>query len=444
MPGEPARHVLIAAQSGRALAAAARRAGLAPLVADLFGDLDTRRIARRWVLLAPDREGGIADAGFVEALQTLAEGVPADSIVGLAYASGFEDRPRLLDAAARHWPLLGNAPKTLRDLKDPACFAALCRDLAIPHPEISLTPPPDAGGWLTKRAGASGGAHVAPMRAGDVARTGCYFQRRVAGAPVSALFVAGRREARMLGFSSQWADPAPGAPFRFGGAAGPVAVDDAVAGAMTRAVRGIARARGLRGLNSADFLVDGATVWLLEINPRPGATLEVFDGEAVPLFAWHCAGCEGSLLLPAAVSSKNDSAYEAPPRNPLPRSGGGQGGGGAELGQWWGGAAPSVGFADQSALASTPAARERNSRRAIAIAYAQGAPFPMPAFDWPAWVMDQQPPGTILTDGAPLCTVLGQGGTAAAARESALRRSSAIKARIYQQDGGETADGQRG
>ncbi|MFC6049036.1 tetrahydromethanopterin C1 transfer protein, partial [Methylobacterium hispanicum] len=33
--------ILIAAQSGRALAEAARRAGLRPLVADLFGDADT-------------------------------------------------------------------------------------------------------------------------------------------------------------------------------------------------------------------------------------------------------------------------------------------------------------------------------------------------------------------------------------------------------------------
>ena len=33
--------ILIAAQSGRALAEAARRAGLRPFVADLFGDSDT-------------------------------------------------------------------------------------------------------------------------------------------------------------------------------------------------------------------------------------------------------------------------------------------------------------------------------------------------------------------------------------------------------------------
>ncbi|MDB5557347.1 MAG: hypothetical protein JWQ36_281, partial [Enterovirga sp.] len=37
--------ILILAQSGRALAAAARRAGLRPYVADLFGDEDTRALA---------------------------------------------------------------------------------------------------------------------------------------------------------------------------------------------------------------------------------------------------------------------------------------------------------------------------------------------------------------------------------------------------------------
>ena len=37
--------VLIAAQSGRALAQAARRAGLRPFVLDLFGDEDTLALA---------------------------------------------------------------------------------------------------------------------------------------------------------------------------------------------------------------------------------------------------------------------------------------------------------------------------------------------------------------------------------------------------------------
>ncbi len=56
-PNAPA--VLIAALSGRALAACARRGGYRPLVADLFGDLDTRELAE-----ACERVPGSLARGF--------------------------------------------------------------------------------------------------------------------------------------------------------------------------------------------------------------------------------------------------------------------------------------------------------------------------------------------------------------------------------------------
>ena len=441
--------MLIAAQSGRALAAAARRAGYVPLVADLFGDLDTRRIAGRWGLLARDTDGGIAEAGFVEALMALAKGVPATRIAGLAYASGFEDRPWLLEAASRHWPLLGNAPRVLRDIKDPLRFARLCHELGIAHPQVALAAPAAPAGWLVKRVGGSGGAHVAAMRAGDAALAGRYFQRRVSGASVSALFCADGCQACLLGFSSQWADPAPAAPFRFGGAAGPVAVAPAFADAMNHAVAALTRACGLHGLNSADFALDAATAWLLEINPRPGATLDVFDAGETQMFAWHRAGCEGGVpnvengggILAFSLAARNRALrtldceaarMEASNLEPAPLL--------------------CVGpvarenldnmAQDNSSLRRAPLKGE--GPRAIAIAYAEGPPCRMPALAWPAWAMDRQSPGTLLTDGAPVCTVLGEGQTVAAARASALRRAGAIQARLRKKTGGEAADGQRG
>ena len=51
--------VLIAARSGRALAACARRSGYRPLVADMFGDLDTRELAE-----ANERVPGTMAHGF--------------------------------------------------------------------------------------------------------------------------------------------------------------------------------------------------------------------------------------------------------------------------------------------------------------------------------------------------------------------------------------------
>ena len=65
---------------------------------------------------------------------------------------------------------------------------------------------------------------------------------------------------------------------------------------IARSVASITSELGLVGLNSADFLVSGDTVWLIEINPRPGATLDVFEPNEGALFAHHVAACEGRLM----------------------------------------------------------------------------------------------------------------------------------------------------
>ena len=68
-----------------------------------------------------------------------------------------------------------------------------------------------------------------------------------------------------------------------------------MADVLTQAVERLAQAIPLIGLNSADFLVDGDEFRLLEINPRPGATLDIFEPAEGSLFALHIAACEGEL-----------------------------------------------------------------------------------------------------------------------------------------------------
>ena len=46
---------------------------------------------------------------------------------------------------------------------------------------------------------------------------------------------------------------------------------------LTSAVQRLLRRAPLVGLNSVDFLVSDEQFWLLEVNPRPGATLDIFE-----------------------------------------------------------------------------------------------------------------------------------------------------------------------
>jgi predicted ATP-grasp superfamily ATP-dependent carboligase len=360
--------VLIAAASGRALAASARRGGYLPLVADCFGDQDTQALADRHVLLDGDSTLGMDGERILQALATLAEGRdPA----GLVYGTGFEDRPELLAAIGNCWTLLGNSPATVRCLKTPLDFAELCRRCGIPHPAIVVQPPADPTGWLRKRVGGSGGSHIRPADRQAATGPNVYFQREVAGAPVSALVLAAGGRAVLLGFSTQWSAAAPDRPYRYGGAVRPAALPAGMAVALTDCVRRLAAAVPICGLNSMDFVVNDDQFWLLEVNPRPGATLDIFELTHDSLFALHLAACEGRLPAKAAAM--------------------------------------------EGAMAS-------------AIVYAERDVEPVPAVDWPDWTADHQRPGTSLRAGDPVCTVLARAPDASAARALAERRRIAMLA----------------
>jgi predicted ATP-grasp superfamily ATP-dependent carboligase len=360
--------VLIAAMSGRALAEAANRSGYAALVADCFGDLDTVAAARAHIQLTP-KPGGIDGDELIAALETLAAG---QQPAGAVYGTGLEDRPALIERIARRWNLLGNPADVVSALKDPVRFAALCRACAIPHPEIALEPPADAAGWLKKRRGGSGGVHVRSA-ADPGGSAAVYFQRRVEGDPVSALFLAAGKRATILGLSRQWPQPAPDQPFRYGGAARPAAISVDHAAAIADAVRRLAASADLVGLNSADFLVGANDFWLLEVNPRPGATLDIFEPHGTSLFALHLAACRGDLAV--AEPELSDAA-------------------------------------------------------ASAIVYAHRDIPTMPALAWPAWAADRQSPGSRVSAGQPLCTVRAVAATAEEARALALGRQATILATI--------------
>jgi len=358
--------ILIAAASGRALAAAARRSHYRPLVADLFGDLDTRALAAANVV-AGDMEAGFEVSALVSRVRQLAD---AEDPIGLVYGSGFEDRTEIIDALSRRFPIFGNRAEVVARAKDPRMLARLCHDLGVPHPEIRFDPPADPDHWLIKRQGGGGGLHIAFARA---RRPGEYYQRRVEGTPISVLFIADGHRAQILGTSRQWTAPSEDLPFRYGGAVRPALLDDASTREISCAAERLATGLGLVGLNSADFLVAADAYHLLEINPRPGATLDIF---AHPdLFAAHLESCRGHL--------------------------------------------PSAPLIFTTACAT-------------AIAYAPCDLPSVPALDWPDWCLDRQRPQTRLAQGDPVCTIFAEAKEPRAAQAIVAERLAALRSRLIE------------
>jgi uncharacterized protein len=360
--------VLIAAISGRALAASARRGGYRPLVADFFGDQDTLQMAQAHVRLAGDLEHGIEENSLVGALQTLSE---RRRPLGVVCGGGFEDRTQLLARLAERWRLFGNGAPTVAMVKDPAILSSVCSDIGIPFPQWSPAQPRAPAGWLAKRQGGSGGIHIKPAPQPDRAENKRYYQRKVPGTPTSALFLADGERASVLGFSEQWSLPAPLQPYRYGGAVRPATLAPKTASVLTAAVHRLAGAVPLVGLNSADFLVDGERFWLLEVNPRPGATLDIFEPADGSLFSLHMAACAGNLVAPPQYGS---------------------------------------------------------GAKAAAIVYAENDVPAIPALDWPRWTADRSLAGSAIKAGEPLCTVYACGSAAAGARALAEERRKSVLA----------------
>jgi predicted ATP-grasp superfamily ATP-dependent carboligase len=259
-------------------------------------------------------------------------------------------------------------------VKDPGAFATLCRDCEIAHPATSASPPHEPTGWLAKRKGGAGGGHIVRAETRTRASGDYYFQRATPGVPVSALFLADGRRATMLGLSTQWASPTARRPYRYGGAVRPAALAPAVADKLVSAMQRLMQAIPLVGLNSADFLVDGDEFRLLEINPRPGATLDMFEPAEGSLFALHVAACEGRLS-------------DAPPR--------------------------------------------LDGACAAAIVYAESDIVASPATEWPDWTADRPVPGTAIKAGEPLCTVKATAATAVAAKARVDERLVKVLAMVH-------------
>ena len=241
--------------------------------------LDTLRAARTRMRALDDGLARGLDADALIAALDDAVGTDARR-VGIVCGTGFEDRPELLDAhraalaALRQRRRDGRRGRRIRvafadfasDLRHPASATARWRGRAT-HAAGSR-----------KRRGGSGGSHVGPRGRA---------QRRRASTASSASPARRSRRCvpRAMGDARACArlqramgapDAARAIPLRRRGAAGRPA-----AGYRRRARRhaygaSLPRYR-LVGLNSVDFLVGGGRFRLLEVNPRPGATLDIFE-----------------------------------------------------------------------------------------------------------------------------------------------------------------------
>jgi predicted ATP-grasp superfamily ATP-dependent carboligase len=303
----PLAEYLIVAQSGRALAASAKRDNCPTHVIDLYADLDTCEKALS-VKQIQFTDKSFAKDILLEAVKNICLEHPG---IELITGSGFEQQPALLQALFDLAPCLGNTAEVIRKVKDPICFFSLLDELGIPHPETT-TLLRDAGhDWLCKTIGGMGGDHIVRNNKRNIpAGSDVYFQQFIEGQSFSALFLANGKVAQVVGFSEIWhADDLIDTPFMYGGAASLTTLPETVRKWIPTILNKLVIATGIKGLCGLDFMLDRENqVYVLEVNPRPPATFELHE-RGRNLFSDHVHACHGCLPEQVTVYDEQIHAH---------------------------------------------------------------------------------------------------------------------------------------
>jgi uncharacterized protein len=286
--------ILVVAVSARMLAQIAVADGYAVTALDRFGDVDLRAVAPG------------ATAPTSDSMTALAADMDADALV---YGAGFENRPDLVRRLADGRELLGTPPELLKAVRDPWAVGAAARAAGARAPETlpaNVLPKlagaglrqRDRDAWLRKPRHGGGGRGVRQWEGGRL-RRGEILQRRIHGLSCSAVAIGDGRQAVVLGLTEQL-HRSPG--FRWIGNVAPPRLPETqrqeLDGQLRAVCAEVAARFGVRGAFGVDAAWDGRHAWVLEVNPRPPASLELFGPGT---FEAHVQGARG-LGLPAACT----------------------------------------------------------------------------------------------------------------------------------------------
>ena len=271
------RRILIVGGSTRAAADSVRRAGWEPVCADLFADLDLRMSAEV-----------IPVKNYPNSLPDDVAHVRAD---GWFYCGALENSPKILAQILKKGnfigPLLGTSPDGLGMLRNPVWLAKTLSEVGLKTLSVAnqSSPPEPIGTWLQKPLASAGGRLIRiwnEIAAQIPFPEPHYFQQIAGGIGASVIFRIDGGNIEWLGSARELEAPmesAPPTPFSYCGSFGPI--DDlpvAVEAKLRTIVKTLVEhVPSLEGVVGLDFRFHGDEVWLVEVNPRYTASIEVLE-----------------------------------------------------------------------------------------------------------------------------------------------------------------------
>ncbi len=303
-----ARSVLLCGASVRSLAESAIAAGFRPLCVDFFEDEDLRE------LLGSGRGRFVGRIDDFAQLPQLVRSVR--STIPMLWAGGLENHTDVLREIGRHRPVIGAAPDSIDQLRDPWTVQGWLADAKMGFPRLGTEATADANcHWLRKSVSSSGGLGIDVQRlVGPITQAaesrGMYLQEYIDGVPMSATLGADESGVRLCGMSLQligW--PSLGASgFLFCGNAGPVDPGPHVTQQILEAAHILVDHSGLRGVFGIDFILRQGRAWFLEVNPRVTASHMLYELQQPGLIIHrHLAALGWKSVRPRKSLKKNAS-----------------------------------------------------------------------------------------------------------------------------------------
>lgn len=301
---------LLVGVSVRAVMESAAASGHRVTGIDFFGDADA---------LLHGRVICLEDLGQKQTVNNLFKAAKEIPCSGLVYASGPENTPEELQFWENRGLLRGNEGSVLRKVRDPWKLQQCLKISGVQMPPFysveQWKKSIKKGRWLLKAlnrgschgiTGLPEGMAHAPDTLFELNRLSpCIVQRYIEGVSASATFLSDGYDAVVLGTSRQLIGRGRGNSgeqlFFYEGNIVPLDVrgfmDNNYLSKINDVAKSLTLGFGLKGINTVDFILNSEGIWILEVNPRWSASVELIERYlGGSLFNHHVRGCAGRGL----------------------------------------------------------------------------------------------------------------------------------------------------
>jgi predicted ATP-grasp superfamily ATP-dependent carboligase len=279
---------------------------------DFFADADSCRWGKTMSLRN--------DFGLEPSVEHLLEVAKNQPCEGLVYASGPENHSAGLNFWEERGLLFGNKVAVLEQVRNPWKLQQALAEIGVAMPgfyrlndwetdtqgKIRLLKPLDGGGGRGVRVLPQEKDTVQGFISGLQEPARYIVQDYISGIPASVTFLADGQRTEVLGTSRQLTVRQGANSFIYAGNIVPFDTSlvsgtsalgtlDVLEESLWRICSHLSTVFRLRGINTLDFVINSKGIWVLEVNPRWSASVELIERwRGKRLFARHFAACRTS------------------------------------------------------------------------------------------------------------------------------------------------------